>query len=387
MRLFLLIFTAVYTALHLIAFLRLKPIITARGPALKLVLAFGAVMLLMPLAVGLFSRLGLEGLANALAWPAYLWMGLVVLLFTASVASWPLQLVLAWINSSFLRLDWIQPARLMAWLVLIVSLTGLAYGYLEAGQITTEQVVMPTAKLPAGLKRLRLAVTSDLHLGRTSRLSNLEQVLKLVKRRKPDLWLDLGDMVDGPVDPKGPEVGLLASVDPPFGKYVVPGNHENYNRLDHALKVYRAAGFKPLLNRAQTVYGLLNLAGVSDLPKELRHLKTMETLNTVQNGLFTILMKHRPEVTPGSTGLMDLQLSGHTHRGQVWPFNYVVGLVHRYLDGMYPLADGAHILTSRGTGYWGPPIRLFSPPLVLFIDILPGSVAGENPEKPALPKG
>ena len=376
MSLFLLIFTAVYSALHAIVFLRLRPLLPSQGPALKLVLAGGLVMLLLPLAVGLISRLGQEAPANALAWPAYLWMGLVVLLFAASLASWPLQLVLSWVNSSYLRLGWLQPARLMAWLVLIVSLTGLFYGYLEAGSIRSEQIVMPTAKLPRGLKRLRVAVTSDLHLGRTSRLSNLEQVLKLIKRRKPDLWLDLGDMVDGPVDLKGAEVGLLASEDPPFGKYVVPGNHENYTGLDHSLEVYRAAGFKPLINRAQTVYGLINLAGVADMPGEIMDRKTLGTLQAVQNGLFTILMKHRPRVTADSTALMDLQLSGHTHGGQVWPFRYVVGLVHKYLAGIYPLADGAHIYTSRGTGYWGPPLRLFTPPMVLFIDILPGQVAG-----------
>ena len=381
MSLFLLLFTAVYSALHLVAFLRLRILLPAHGPALKLTLACGVVMLLLPLIVGGLSRLGQEALANALAWPAYLWMGLVVILFAASLASWPVQVVLSWLNNSYLRLGWIQPARLMAWLVLILSLAGLLYGYLEAGSIRAEQLVLPTAKLPAGLKRLRVAVTTDLHLGRTSRSSNLEQVLRMIKRRKADIWLDLGDMVDGAVDLKGPEVRLLASEDPPFGKYVVPGNHENYVGLKRSLPVYRAAGFKPLINRAQTVYGIMNLAGVADQPREIMDRKTMDTLGEVQNGLFTILMKHRPQVTEGSAKLMDLQLSGHTHGGQIWPFRYVVGLAHRYLDGIYPLPHGAHIFTSRGTGYWGPPVRVFSSPMVLFIDILPGSVASETPAK------
>jgi len=102
-----------------------------------------------------------------------------------------------------------------------------------------------------------------------------------------------------------------------------------------------------------------------------------DLLRRVPKGKFSLLLKHRPQVHPENRQQFDLQLSGHTHRGQIYPFGWLVGLTYPWGHGLRQVAPGCHIYTSRGTGTWGPPIRLLAPPEITIIDLLPAQTQGE----------
>jgi predicted MPP superfamily phosphohydrolase len=167
----------------------------------------------------------------------------------------------------------------------------------------------------------------------------------------------------------------LAAVRPPLGKYAIYGNHELYAEREagagSSARLLEAGGFRVLRGEAVQV-GPIRLAGLDD-PAERR----FKTPSAIDEGVllgprgertFTVLLKHRPEVAEATRGRLDLQLSGHTHRGQVFPFGLVVRLMSPRVSGLYALDGSAQLYVSRGTGTWGPPLRLLSrPEVTLFI--------------------
>ncbi|MGZ6222845.1 MAG: metallophosphoesterase, partial [Syntrophales bacterium] len=186
-----------------------------------------------------------------------------------------------------------------------------------------------------------------------------------------------GDLVDGQIDTLTEQAMLLRDVQPRYGKFAITGNHEFYAGLDQALDFTRAAGFAVLREEAIAVAGVINIAGVDDptvdalgLPQEISETKLLSGLS---HRNFTVLLKHRPVVDKDSVGHFDLQLSGHTHNGQIFPFNLVVRRFYQLITGYFNLPNDAHLYVSRGTGTWGPPIRFLSPPEITVIDLIHGT--------------
>ncbi|PIW00198.1 MAG: metallophosphoesterase, partial [Deltaproteobacteria bacterium CG17_big_fil_post_rev_8_21_14_2_50_51_6] len=140
----------------------------------------------------------------------------------------------------------------------------------------------------------------------------------------------------------------------------------------------RDAGFKVLRDEALTLPGLINIAGVDDPAGGRKNLEEheKEILSSLPGETFTLLLKHRPHVGPGSDRLFDLQLSGHTHKGQIFPFGLLVKLVHGRISGLHRLDSGSLLYISRGSGTWGPPFRILSPPEVTVINITADDNAG-----------
>jgi predicted MPP superfamily phosphohydrolase len=225
---------------------------------------------------------------------------------------------------------------------------------------------------------LRILQLSDVHLGLIERGRRLDKILGFINQLHPDLILSTGDLVDGCGDHLNHLYERLAAVRPPLGKFAVTGNHEFYVGIDKSVEFHRLAGFRLLRGEAVDVAGgRLRLAGVDD-PTEMRFSlnalgkgRTSEPalLGDHHNGAFTILLKHQPAVLPASVGKFDLMLSGHTHRGQIFPFSLVVRIFFARLAGTYDLGQGSLLHVSRGTGTWGPPMRLFAPPEVTLITI------------------
>ena len=162
---------------------------------------------------------------------------------------------------------------------------------------------------------------------------------------------------------------LFARVRPRLGMYAITGNHEVYAGLERSIRAEAELGFKVLTGEMTTVGDIINIAGVDD-PATGREEEEQAILSSGRPGLFTILLKHRPDPSSGSLGLFDLQLSGHTHYGQLFPFRYLVERVYPLLNGPYQLEKGSILYTSRGTGTWGPPIRVLAPPEITIIDIV-----------------
>jgi hypothetical protein len=168
---------------------------------------------------------------------------------------------------------------------------------------------------------------------------------------------------------------LFREIKTPLGKYAVTGNHELYAGLDRSLDFTKKAGFRVLRGESASVEGLITIAGVDDPVvrgySRSRDVPEKELLSGVPRDRFTLFLKHRPEVERSAVGLFDLQLSGHAHKGQIFPFSLIHRFIYDHLAGLYDLASGSRIYVSRGSGTWGPPIRFLAPPEVTVIDLVP----------------
>ncbi|HTZ18158.1 MAG TPA: metallophosphoesterase [Dissulfurispiraceae bacterium] len=375
MRLFLLVFFLLYGGLHIHAFLKAK---AAFGfgmiPGIILAIIF-AIMLFAPLIIRLAENAGLEQFARTMAWTGYCWMGVLFLFFSASLLV-DLYRVLVYAGSSVLHKD----AALLtlsakgAFLVpLFISLCASAYGYMDALNIRTEHITIETAKLPQGVDRLRIVQISDVHLGLIVRQERLGLILDKVKHADPDILVSTGDLVDGQINGLQGLADMLMNVNPRFGKYAVLGNHEYYAGLKQAVAFKKAAGFTLLRSEMANIGDIFTLVGVDD-PAAINfngydESAEMRLLSSAPRDRFTVLLKHRPLINKDSVGLFDLQLSGHVHKGQIFPFSILTKLYYPKHAGMLK-ANGSILYVSRGTGTWGPPIRFLAPPEVTVVDIV-----------------
>jgi len=253
-------------------------------------------------------------------------------------------------------------------MALILAAAALLNSYHMAYTPKLVKVELATAKLPAGTDELRIVQVSDIHLSRFIGLGELKNLMDLVQGAAPDLVVFTGDILDSPAGAAcEQEAALLAGLRPPLGVFAVLGNHERYFGLPAALDFYRRAGLKLLRGQAEETGGLV-VAGVDDevfggRPDPGRFLEAFR-----DDHRFILFLKHRPTPAPGSQGLFDLQLSGHTHGGQIWPNHFPTTLVNGLLRGLHPAPDRGWVYISRGAGFWGLPLRFLAPPEVnLFI--------------------
>jgi predicted MPP superfamily phosphohydrolase len=265
-------------------------------------------------------------------------------------------------------------ARFSFFVPLVFSVVIATYGYFEAKNIRTEKVVIETHKIPEEIGRLKMVQISDVHLGLIVREERLKRILKEVKLANPDIVVSTGDLVDGQIDNLLRLAEILKEVNPRYGKFAITGNHEFYAGLDQALNFTEKAGFTILRGERMTVAGMINIAGVDDPQGKaygiFRDIPENELLSGLPAEKFTLLLKHRPLVNKSALGLFDLQLSGHVHKGQIFPFSLITGLYYPIQAGFDDLSNGSRLYVSRGSGTWGPPIRFLSPPEVTIIELV-----------------
>jgi predicted MPP superfamily phosphohydrolase len=221
---------------------------------------------------------------------------------------------------------------------------------------------------------------SDVHVGLLLQDNRLRRISDEIRRIKPDILISTGDLVDGKlnrydaISAGNPQAALLASIPAPAGKFAVTGNHEVYAGLPQAVAFTRAAGFTMLRNHSVQLTNGITITGIDDQAVTRKKYADPAVekilLTSVLPGSFHLLMKHRPDILPESDGRFDLQLSGHVHGGQIFPFNFLVRLKYPFPCGTTTTAAGSRIHVSRGTGTWGPPLRLFAPPEITIIDII-----------------
>ncbi len=242
--------------------------------------------------------------------------------------------------------------------------------------IRPEMITLRSPKIPEALGYLRIAQISDVHLGIIVREARIRKILSVIRKANPDILISTGDLVDSQIDNLTGSAEALQEIQPRYGKYAITGNHEFYAGLPQALEITRRAGFTILRNEAVSVRGIINIAGIDDPTgkyfSQSRGMQEDELLSLLPKDKFTLLLKHQPSVDQKSLGLYDLQLSGHTHKGQIYPFSYLVKLYFSHIAGWYDLPKGSHLYVSRGTGTWGPPIRFLSHPEVTIIDLVHG---------------
>lgn len=262
-------------------------------------------------------------------------------------------------------------------LLLSFALAGIVVvlGVKQANTIQTVKLELKTNKLPQGIESVRVVQISDLHLGPWVGLPLLKQMIEKINAASPDVVVMTGDLADGPVEGNEDAVELLRDIRAKDGVFAVTGNHDYYDDIDGAVGFMEESGMRVLCNETVEAAGLL-IIGVDDdahLVKDQWNLTRSETV-VINNEpefdkKFTLLLRHRPIVEDGTKGLFDLQLSGHTHGGQLFPYLNSRHILAGYDRGLKKLKCGGYLYVSNGAGFVGPPVRLGAPPEIVAIDI------------------
>jgi len=235
------------------------------------------------------------------------------------------------------------------------------------------EVPLKLERLPRQLSGLTIAQISDLHIGPTIGDAEVRRVVEATNALRPDLVAITGDLVDGSVAGLGRTVAELGALRARHGVFFVTGNHEYYSGADEWIGFLRRLGFRVLRNERVAIgdgRASLDIAGIDDwrsrglAPGHGPDLEKALAGRDADRSL--VLLAHQPKgVEEAVRSGVELQLSGHTHGGQIFPFNFLTGLAYPYLRGLYRLEEAGragHVFVSRGTGYWGPPMRLGAPP-------------------------
>ena len=378
MSLFLLAFFLIYGGVHLYFFSKVKTAFALGMSAWICLALFLIVMIIAPIMVRMFEKREMEEAARFMAFAGYIWMGFLFLYFSASLAI-DLYHGLLHVAGFAFRKD-ISSFYLSGRTAFIVPLAwgtiAAAYGYFEARNIRSERVVLTSPKIPQTLGRLTIVQISDVHLGLIVRKERLKAMLAQVTAAVPDILVATGDLVDGQIDSLTGLAELLREVRPRYGKYAITGNHELYAGLEPSLGFMRSAGFKILQGEEFTIPGLITIVGVDDPVIKRFSAAALGEEQRLMAGLpkdtYTLLLKHRPALREESIGRFDLQLSGHVHKGQLFPFNLVTYLFYPVKAGINHYPQNTLLYVSRGTGTWGPPIRFLAPPEVTIIELSHG---------------
>ena len=226
------------------------------------------------------------------------------------------------------------------------------------------KIEIKSAKLPKACDGLRILHITDLHIGTSLPLSFVEKLVKLTHEVKADLVVYTGDILDGNAVRHLNELELLRSVPAPLGNFYVTGNHEYYWQGDQALAAFRSIKFQVLMNDVVNIQrgnDLLQIAGTPDPAANgfgLEGPNFEKVKQALEPQAYKILLAHQPFQAPQADAIgVDLQLSGHTHGGQFFPWNFLIGFFQKYPKGLYKVGN-LELYVNQGTGYWGPSLRM-----------------------------
>jgi predicted MPP superfamily phosphohydrolase len=327
----------------------------ARTAALLAIAALGVGAVLTP---GLERWLAPPWL-RVVSFPFLIWMGLFWLSFVALAIS---DLVLGLMGASTADVS-VPRAALVGGGVVAAAGLALRNG-LRVPAVRRVEIAL--ARWPQALDGFRIVQISDIHIGPLLGRGFARALTERVNALAPDLVAVTGDLVDGPVEMLHDDVAPFAALRGRHGVFFVTGNHDVYSGGEPWVERVRALGMRPLRNERVAIGGAegFDLAGVDDHRGDWVR-GSSEDLDGALAGRdaarAVVLLAHDPGTfRRASTRGVDLQLSGHTHGGQIWPFNYLVRLAVPWVAGLHRV--GASLLyVSRGSGFWGPPMRLFAP--------------------------
>lgn len=252
----------------------------------------------------------------------------------------------------------------------------VAAGFINARIPKVRHLDLKIDKTIAGEKELNIVMASDIHLGTIIARRKANRLVETINALQPDVILFPGDIVDEDLAPVimnnlGENLRQLKAR---FGVFAVTGNHEFIGGAEPAVKYLREHGITVLRDSAALVDGRFWLVGREDRDKPRfsgkNRMDLTDLVKSVDTTLPVILMDHQPFNLKEAAGLgVDLQLSGHTHHGQMWPFNHVTSAIYEVSTG-HRMIDGTHFYVSSGFGTWGPPVRLGNRPEIVHIRLL-----------------
>ncbi len=350
----------------------LVPLLTAMTLAVEFLGPFGE-RLIFP---ALKHDFGLDLPYAAMDWLSYSVMGLVSCLFVCFLAAE----VFISLPPVEKKID-LQRRTFLTFGLVSVGATAVGEGQARA-EPTVRRIDIPLKSLPAALNGFTIAQISDLHVGLMIDRAYVENVVAITNGLAPDLIALTGDFVDGSVPDLTDAVAPLAALKSIHGSYYIPGNHEYYWGAAPWFDEFKRLGCTVLLNQ-HVVIGdgdsAFILAGIPDLSAQRRDDAVKPDLEQTLKGappdLVKILLAHQPaSYELASAAGFDLQLSGHTHAGQYFPFTLLIGLFQRYYKGLNR-HENLWVYVNRGTGYWGPPLRTANPTEITLITLRPWTSA------------
>jgi predicted MPP superfamily phosphohydrolase len=385
---FIVILSAVLGLMHVYLWKRLVKDTTRPG-RLRWILT----VILVALAALLIATLVLPrviGLTDTrwFAWPGYIWFGLAAYLFLTLLVLEPIRLALhRWTKQKprqtttaatvsdppagkappLNRRVFLARASAVAAGAASVGLVGVGASN-ALGPPNLLQTPVRLRRLHSAFTGFRIAVVSDIHLGPLVGRAHTERIVRMINEAAPDLVAVVGDLVDGTVEELGPAAEPLRDLHSREGTFFVTGNHEYFvEDPDSWLRELERLGVQLMRNENTVIRrgaAAFDLAGVNDVGGESRSEPPDfdRALAGVDSSRPTILLAHQPVLVGEAAARgVDLQLSGHTHGGQMWPFHYVVRAAQPSLAGLSTV-DDTQLYVTRGAGFWGPPVRIGATP-------------------------
>jgi len=266
--------------------------------------------------------------------------------------------------------------RVTAPLAAVAALGVTAYGAVEASDPTITRTSHTSAELPRAFDGTKVALVTDLHAGVVHGSDFARKVVDRVNAAEPDLVVLSGDVVDAPFERHRAEIAPLADLEAPLGVFAVTGNHEMYTgSTAQWVAEWKRLGITVLSNSSEVVSKgaeTIRVAGVHDREGTGEFAPDPGRALGGTADAFTLYVAHQPVMAEVSSDRgVDLQLSGHTHGGQVWPFDLLVPLQQPMVEG-FAVVDGVPVITSRGAGTWGPPVRIAAAPEIPLITLKRG---------------
>ncbi len=326
--------------------------------------------------------------ADRWSWAGMLALGIFGILLVLTLArdvllmlAWPLGTLLALPQDLVAALPPLAASSALA--VPLLAAVATLWGVVNARRTArVKRVDVPIAGLPAALQGFSIAQISDIHVGPTVKRPYLQAIVDRVNALSPDAVAITGDLVDGRVQDLHQDVAPLADLRARHGSFFVTGNHEYYSGAPEWVAHLRTLGVQVLMNE----HVLLShhgpqggahvlMAGVTD--PMAHHMEPADRSDPARaiagappDAGARVLLAHQPRSAEAAADAgFDLQLSGHTHGGQIWPFNFLVPLQQPYTAGLHRLRQ-LWVYTSRGTGYWGPPLRLGAPSEITLVRLI-----------------
>ena len=315
----------------------------------------------------MLTRSYTPGNSRLLFFIGYGWMGVMFVLFVGLLAG---DLVRAAVWLATRGTDGIDAERrtlLSRGIGGVTALLGAAAGTLGAVAAYRPEITrttVPLAKLPKGMSGTRIVQLTDVHVGPTIGRDHIERLVAMTNALAPDVIAITGDLVDGSVEKLRSQVEPLSRLKAKYGVFFVTGNHEYYSGATEWVAHLATLGIRVLRNERVAIGGEqgFDLVGVDDfrsagLAPGHGH-DVVGALAGRDPAREVVLLAHQPKSIKEAVRLgVGLQISGHTHAGQIWPWRYAVFLDQPFVDGLHKVAE-TWIYVSRGTGFWGPPMRV-----------------------------
>lgn len=244
------------------------------------------------------------------------------------------------------------------------------------GPVRIDQKIT-SPKINTNLNGLKIVQISDLHISEHLRDNFVQHLIDVVEKAKPDLITLTGDILDGNPEAHADDLKFLGKLKAPLGVYYCPGNHEYYWDIDRSVQVMKSLGFEVLINDVKSITvnsTKMIIAGVADPTAKMfgrsgPDLSKHKQILKENEAYFRLLLCHQPKFADDFADDFDLQLSGHTHAGQFFPWNILIGLFQKYSKGLYQI-KGLKLYVNQGTGYWGPKNRLGTSCEVTVLELL-----------------